>query len=86
MSDRLTLAKSRTVRLPAEIDGRLQASAAKAGKSVSQLIRQTVEAEYSQEPDTAGNWVLTVGKLRPLKRAVHPARKKFQEAYEKRHR
>jgi predicted DNA-binding protein len=79
------LGKSRTVRLPATIDGRLQARAAKTGKSVSELIRQTVEAEYSQDLDTAGDWVLKLAKEPPPRAATRPDRKAFQEAYRKRH-
>src|SRR5258707_353343 len=85
MSDMRILGKSRTVRLPVRIDARLKAKAADTGKSVSALIRQTVEAEYSQDIGTAGEWVLKQAQRGVTRRHTQSQSKAFQEAYRKRH-
>ena len=86
MSDKGTLGRSRTVRLSAAIDGRLQAKAAKTGKSVSELIRQTIEAEYNDDLETAGTWILKISNQPARERVIHSDRKAFREAYQRRHR
>jgi hypothetical protein len=76
------LAKPRTVRFSLEVDKRLSAVAARKGKSVSEVIRDSVMHDLEAGDQTAGDWLLTVAKS-PL-----PSRKlndDFIRAYRKRH-
>lgn len=53
MSD-AALSKTRTVRLSAETDRQIEAVAARKGKTASDVIRETLEAEFSTARETPG--------------------------------
>ncbi len=81
MSDRAALSKTRTVRLSAETDRQIEAVAAQKGKTASDVIRETLEAEFSTARETPGQWLL---------RTAHRAQTrepdaKFSSAYRQRH-
>lgn len=81
MSDTAALRKTRTVRLSAETDRQIQAVAAQKGKTASDVIRETLEAEFSTPRETAGRWLLRTARL-PSTR--EPDRE-FSKAYRQRH-
>ena len=81
MSDAARLSRTRTVRLSAEIDGQIEAVAGRKGKTASDVIRETLEAEFSSPRETAGQWLLRSAR-RP--RTREPDRK-FSSAYRRRH-
>ena len=82
MANNSTLEKTRTVRLSAEVDRRIEARAAQKGRSPSELIRDTLEAEFAGSKETAGQWLIRVAKA-PADRKPDAA---FSEAWRKRHR
>jgi predicted secreted protein len=81
MSDKSKLSKTRTVRLSAETDKRIEAVAAQKGKTASDVIRETLEAEFSSHRETAGQWVRRVAGT-PQTRKPDSA---FNLAYRRRH-
>ena len=81
MSDAATLSRTRTVRLSAEIDRQIEAVAARKGKTASDLIRETLEAEFSTPRETPGQWLLRTARR---SRTREPGRK-FSSAYRQRH-
>jgi Ribbon-helix-helix protein, copG family len=85
MSDIGSLNKSRSVRFSERADRRLQAKAARAGKTVSDVVRQMVEAELEAEEQTAGQWVLFIAHRKPRPQPLAPERLAFRRAYKKRH-
>lgn len=82
MANNATLAKTRTVRLSAEIDRRIEARAAQKGRTPSDLIRDTLEAEFAETTETPGQWLLRTAK-QPANRKPDPG---FSEAWRNRHR
>ena len=81
MSHTATLSRTRTVRLSVETDRQIEAVAAQKGKTTSDVIRETLEAEFSTPRETAGQWLLrTAG--RPRTREPDA---KFSSAYRRRH-
>ena len=80
MSD-TTLSKTRTVRLSAETDRQIEAVAAKKGKTASDLIRETLEAEFSTPHETPGHWLLRTAR-RSRTRKLDA---KFSSGYRQRH-
>lgn len=81
MSDATTLSKTRTVRLSAETDRQIEAVAAQRGKTASDVIRETLEAEFSTPRETPGQWLLRTARLR---RGREPDAK-FSSTYRQRH-
>jgi predicted DNA-binding protein len=81
MSDTATLSRTRTVRLSAETDRQIEAVAAQKGKTASDVIRETLEAEFSSPRQTPGQWLLRTARL---KRTREPDGK-FSSAYRQRH-
>lgn len=81
VSDVAILSRTRTVRLSAETDRQIEAVAAKKGKTASDVIRETLEAEFSTPRETAGQWLLRTAKL-PRTREPNT---KFSSAYRRRH-
>ena len=81
MSDATTLSRTRTVRLSAETDRQIEALAARKGKTASDVIRETLEAEFSTLRETPGQWLLRKARL---PRTREPDRK-FSSAYRERH-
>lgn len=82
MSDRAPLSRTRTVRLSLETDIRIEAVAAHKGKTASDLIRETLEAEFSSPRETPGQWLLRTARL-PRTREPDA---RFSSAYRRRHR
>jgi hypothetical protein len=82
MSDTVALSRTRTVRLSAQTDRRIQAVAAQRGKTASDVIRETLEAEFSTIRETPGQWLLRTA---PLPRDRKPDAR-FSSAYRRRHR
>ncbi len=81
MSDTAALRRTRTVRLSAETDRQIEAVAAQRGKTASDVIRETLEAEFSNRRETPGQWL-----LRTSRRArTREPDAKFSSAYRKRH-
>ena len=81
MSDTATLSRTRTVRLSAQTDRQIEAVAARKGKTASDVIRETLEAEFSTARETPGQWLLrTAGAPRNRKPDA-----KFSAAYRRRH-
>ena len=80
MSDAI-LTRTRTVRLSAETDRQIEAVAAQKGKTASDVIRETLEAEFSSPRETPGQWVLRTAKL-PRTRKPDGT---FSSAYRRRH-
>ncbi len=81
MSDTAALRRTRTVRLSAETDRQIEAVAAQRGKTASDVIRETLEAEFSNPRETPGQWLLRT--TRRLRTREPDAR--FSAAYRKRH-
>jgi Arc/MetJ-type ribon-helix-helix transcriptional regulator len=81
MSDKGTLARTRTVRFSLKIDRQLEAKAARHSKTVSEVIRESVVQDLD-DAQTAADWVLRVA------RKARPNRKPddFSRAYGQRHR
>ena len=77
-----TLERTRTIRLSKKIDQRIEARAAEHGRSASELIRETLEREFSDSAETPGQWLAKSASLKP-DRKPDPA---FVEAYQQRHR
>jgi hypothetical protein len=85
MSDTETLGKRRTVRFSPALDRLLEAKASKTGKTVSELIRDSVSGDLEHGGETATEWILNVAR-RPVRRAkADPARDEFRRAHEERH-
>ena len=82
MSDTATLNRTRTVRLSAETDRQIEAVAARKGKTASDVIRETLEAEFSTPRETPGQWLLRTAR-RPRTREPDA---EFSSAYRQRHR
>ena len=81
MSD-AALSKTRTVRLSAETDRQIEAVAARKGKTASDVIRETLEAEFSTARETPGQWL-----LRSARRSrTREPDAKFSAGYRQRHR
>jgi hypothetical protein len=85
MSDAATLKRTRSIRFSALANRRLQAKAARAGKTVSDIVRQMIEAELESEEQTAGEWILSVARARPQRRPIPPQRLAFRQAYKRQH-
>lgn len=82
MSHAATLSRARTIRLSAQTDRQIEAVAARRGKTASDVIRETLEAEFSNRRETPGQWL-----LRTSRRArTREPDAKFSSAYRKRHR
>jgi hypothetical protein len=81
MSHTVMLSKTRTVRLSAETDRQIEAVAAQKGKTASDVIRETLEAEFSTPRETPGQWLLRTARL-PQTRKPDA---KFSSAYRRRH-
>lgn len=81
MSDAAALSRTRTVRLSAETNRQIEAVAARKGKTASDVIRETLEAEFSTPRETAGRWLLRTDRLR---RTREPDAR-FSSAYRRRH-
>ena len=82
MSDTAPFNKTRTVRLSAETDRRIKAVAAQKGKTPSDVIRETLEAEFSNPRETPGLWLLRSARLRKTREPDA----RFSSAYRRRHR
>jgi len=82
MSDKATLGKTRTVRLSNETDRQIEAVAAQKGKTASEVIRETLETEFSTHRELPGQWLLRTASL-PRTREPDA---KFSSAYRRRHR
>jgi predicted DNA-binding protein len=82
MSDKTPFNRTRTVRLSAETDRRIEAVAAQKGKTASDLIRETLEGEFSNPRETPGQWLLRTA---CLARTREPDAR-FSSAYRQRHR
>jgi predicted DNA-binding protein len=81
MYDNEILAKARSVRFSLKVDRRLEATASRRGKTVSEVIRESV-AQNLDDTQTAAEWVLAVSrKAKTVKKADD-----FSRAYEARHR
>jgi predicted DNA-binding protein len=76
------LGKPRTVRFSAELDKKLSALAAHKGKTVSEIIRDSVIHDLENGEKTASDWILEVAKSPIPKRRLN---QEFIKAYEKRH-
>jgi hypothetical protein len=63
MSDAAALSKTRTVRLSAITDRQIEAVASQLGKTASDVIRETLEAEFSTPRETPGQWLLRTAGL-----------------------
>jgi predicted DNA-binding protein len=81
MSDATKFRRTRTVRLSAETEKQIQAVAAQKRKTVSVVIREALEAEFSTARETPGQWLLRTAKL---PRARKPEGK-FSSAYRQQH-
>jgi hypothetical protein len=81
MSDTVTLSRTRTVRLSAETDRQIEAVAAQKGKTASDVIRETLEAEFSSPRETPGQWLLRTARL-PRTRKPDA---RFSSTYRRRH-
>ena len=81
MSHAATLSRTRTVRLSAQTDRQIEAVAAQKGKTASDVIRETLEAEFSTPRETPGQWLLRTARL-PRTREPDG---KFGSAYRRRH-
>jgi hypothetical protein len=81
MSDAVALSRTRTVRLSAETDRQIEAVAAQKGKTASDVIRETLEAEFSTPRETPGQWLLRTTK-RPRTREPDA---RFSSLYRQRH-
>jgi hypothetical protein len=82
MSYKAALGKPRTVRFSLEIDRKLSAVAARRGKTVSQVIRESVVHDLEADGQTAGAWLLNVAASPAPKRKLQ---EDFARAYRKRH-
>jgi predicted DNA-binding protein len=82
MSYRTPLGRLRTVRFSAEVDGKLSATAARKGKTVSQVIRESVIHDLEEGGQTAADWILHVAKTAAPKRQLDAA---FVRRYKRRH-
>jgi predicted DNA-binding protein len=82
MSDAATLSRTRTVRLSAQTDRQIEAVASRKAKTASDVIRETLEAEFSTSRETPGQWLLRTAGL-PRNRKPDA---KFSSAYRQRHR
>ena len=82
MSRPKMMGKPRTVRFPPEVDRRVSAMAARKGKSVSDVIRESIVHELEEVGQTAGEWILLVAKRPTPKRHLDAA---FIRSYEARH-
>lgn len=82
MSYKTPLEKIRTIRLSSETDQRIEARAAEKGRTASELIRDALEAEFSDEERTPGQWLLE-SVQGPPDRKPDAA---FAAAYRRRHR
>jgi hypothetical protein len=82
MSDTAAFSRTRTVRLSVQTDRRIQAVAALKGKTASDVIRETLEAEFSNARETPGQWLLRTA---PLPRNRKPDAR-ISAAYRRRHR
>ena len=82
MSDATALSRTRTVRLSVKTDRQIEAAASQRGKTTSDVIRETLEAEFSTPRETPGQWLLrTAGTRRNRKPDAT-----FSAAYRQRHR
>ena len=82
MSDTTALSRTRTVRLSAQTDRQIEAVASQKGRTASDVIRETLEAEFSTPRETPGQWLLRTARL-PRNRKPDA---KFGSAYRQRHR
>jgi len=81
VSDIRKLATPRTVRFSLKVDRKLEAKAARRGKTVSEVIRESVVQDLD-DTQTAAEWVLEIaGRPKP---ATKPD--DFSKSYEVRHR
>jgi predicted DNA-binding protein len=53
-----TLERTRTVRLSREVDQRIEARASRTARTASDVIRETLEAEFSASRETAGQYLI----------------------------
>jgi predicted DNA-binding protein len=72
----------RTVRLSSETDRQIEAVAAQKGKTASEVIRETLETEFSTHREPPGQWLLRTAS-QPRTREPDA---KFSSAYRRRHR
>ncbi len=82
MSDTTALNRTRTIRLSAETDRRIRAVAAQQGKTPSDVVREALEAEFSNPRESPGQWLLRTANTLPT-RQPDP---RFSAAYRRRHR
>ena len=83
MYDTEQLARPRSVRLSKRTDSLLSVEAARAHKTVSELIREKLESKLSEQK-TAGETILAVAD-QPARRLKSPEREAFQKIYRQRH-
>ena len=84
MSDTILLGKRRTVRFTAAVDRLLESVAAQKNRSVSDIIRLSVQTGIENRDTTAGDWVLGAASRRRPRRA-DAARLAFQKKWKERH-
>ena len=85
MSYTMDFARPRSVRLTRKTDSLLEAEAARQKKTVSELIREKVEGNLTEEM-TASDMLFEFAKRPPRKRIKSPQREAFRKAYLERHR
>jgi hypothetical protein len=77
-------ARPRSVRLTRKTDSLLEAEAARQKKTVSELIREKVEGNLTEEM-TASEMILGFANHPPRKRITSARREAFRKAYLERH-
>ncbi len=75
------LERTRTIRLSRETDRRIEARAAQNGRTASELIRESLDREFAENWETAGQWVLRQARRRPDRQPDAT----FAAAYRRRH-
>ena len=84
MSDTMQLARPRSIRFTRQTDSLLEAEAARHGKTVSELVREKLEANLG-ETKTAGDILLEMASHPPRKCAKSNDREAFRKSYGERH-
>ncbi len=84
MAANIKLSQRRTVRFSLETDRRLEIRATADNKSVSDVIRESVELEMAGGEASAGDWILTANRGHKP-RPASADRLAFQKHYNERH-
>jgi hypothetical protein len=74
--------RTRTIRLSGKTDQRIEAVAAQHGRTASEIIRETLEREFAESTETAGQWILKGSSRRPDRKPDE----QFAQAFNRRHR